>query len=58
MPANQPKPASPAPTVPRAIGKTRPLAALATKDEPGTWLARRWGTRAGIDPDLLLQLDL
>jgi hypothetical protein len=49
----------------RRVGSTSPavvitaaLAALATEDELGPWLARRWGALADIDPDLLAQLDL
>lgn len=41
-----------------AIVITAALAALATEDELGPWLVRRWGTLADIDPDLLAQLDL
>jgi hypothetical protein len=41
-----------------AIVITAALAALATEDELGPWLARRWGTLADLDPDLLAQLDL
>jgi hypothetical protein len=41
-----------------AIVITAALAALATEDELGPWLARHWGTLADIDPDLLAQLDL
>ena len=41
-----------------AIVITAALAALATEDEPGPWLARHWGSLADIDPDLLTQLDL
>jgi hypothetical protein len=41
-----------------AIVITAALAALATEDELGPWLARRWGTLADLDPDLLVQLEL
>jgi hypothetical protein len=41
-----------------AVVITAALAALATEDELGPWLARHWGTLADIDPDLLAQLDL
>jgi hypothetical protein len=34
------------------------LAALATQDDLGPWLAAQWGSLAGIDPDMLAQLDL
>lgn len=34
------------------------LAALATEDELGPWLARRWGALADVDPELLEQIDL
>lgn len=34
------------------------LAALATEDELGPWLARRWGALADADPELLDQIDL
>jgi hypothetical protein len=40
-----------------AIVITAALAALATEDELGPWLARHWGALADIDPDLLAQLD-
>ena len=33
------------------------LAALATEDEPGSWLARRWGALADVDPALLEQIE-
>ena len=49
----------------RRVGSTSPaivitaaLAALATEDELGPWLARQWGTLADLDPALLTQLDL
>jgi len=41
-----------------AIVITAALAALATEDELGPWLARHWGTLSDLDPDLLAQLDL
>jgi hypothetical protein len=34
------------------------LAALATEDELGPWLASRWGALAETAPDLLEQIDL
>lgn len=34
------------------------LAALATEDELGPWVARRWGALADVDPALLEQIDL
>ena len=34
------------------------LAALATQDDLGPWLAAQWGTLAAVDPDLLAQIDL
>lgn len=34
------------------------LAALATQDDLGPWLAAQWGTLADVDPDLLGQIDL
>ena len=40
-----------------AIVITSALAALATEDELGPWLARRWGALADIDPDLLTLLE-
>lgn len=49
----------------KRIGSTSPavvvsaaLAALATEDELGKWLARRWGVLADTDRDLLDQIDL
>lgn len=49
----------------RRVGSTSPavvitaaLAALATEDELGPWLARQWGSLADVDPALLAQLDL
>src|SRR5688500_7594242 len=33
------------------------LAALATQDDLGPWLAAHWGKLADIDPDLLAQID-
>jgi hypothetical protein len=41
-----------------AVVITAALAALATEDELGHWLARQWGTLSDIDPALLTQLDL
>ncbi|HVC62611.1 MAG TPA: hypothetical protein VND19_19875 [Acetobacteraceae bacterium] len=41
-----------------AVVITAALAALATEDELGPWLARQWGTLADIDPELLAQIDL
>ena len=41
-----------------AVVITAALAALATEDELGPWLARQWGTLADLDPALLAQLDL
>jgi hypothetical protein len=34
------------------------LAALATEDDLGPWLAGRWGSLSGIDQDVLAQIDL
>jgi hypothetical protein len=34
------------------------LAALATQDDLGPWLAAQWGNLADVDPDLLGQIDL
>lgn len=34
------------------------LAALATQDDLGPWLAAQWGSIAEVDPDLLAQIDL
>lgn len=34
------------------------LAALATQDDIGPWLAAQWGSLAEVDPDLLAQIDL
>ncbi len=49
----------------KRIGSTSPavvvsaaLAALATEDELGKWLARRWGSLADADTELLDQIDL
>jgi hypothetical protein len=49
----------------RRIGTASPaavinaaLAALATEDDLGPWLAGRWGSLSGIDPDVLAQIDL
>lgn len=33
------------------------LASLATEDELGPWLARRWGALADLDPALLEQIE-
>ena len=33
------------------------LAALATQDDLGPWLASQWDTLANVDPDLLGQID-
>lgn len=33
------------------------LAALATQDDLGPWLAAQWGALADVDPDLLGQID-
>lgn len=48
----------------RRVGSTSPavvieaaLAALATQDDLGPWLARQWGTLADVDPDLLSQIE-
>ena len=49
----------------KRIGSTSPaavinaaLAALATEDELGPWLARNWGVLADAPPELLDQIDL
>lgn len=34
------------------------LAALATQDDLGPWLAQQWGSLADVDSDLLGQIDL
>jgi hypothetical protein len=34
------------------------LAALATQDDLGPWLAAQWGALADVDPDLLGQIDV
>jgi hypothetical protein len=34
------------------------LAALATEDELGPWLAARWGSLSGIEQDVLAQIDI
>lgn len=34
------------------------LAAVATQDDLGPWLARNWGVLSDLDPDLLAQLDI
>ena len=41
-----------------AVVLTAALAALATEDELGPWLARQWGTLADLDAGLLTELDL
>ncbi|HEY1934441.1 MAG TPA: hypothetical protein VGG99_20730 [Acetobacteraceae bacterium] len=41
-----------------AVVITTALAALATEDELGPWLAHQWGTLADIDPELLAELDI
>ncbi len=41
-----------------ALVITAALAALATEDELGPWLARHWSRLSDLDPDLLAQLDL
>lgn len=48
----------------RRVGSTSPavvieaaLAALATQDDLGPWLAEQWGVLADIDPDLLGQIE-
>ena len=33
------------------------LAALATQDDLGPWLAEQWGVLADVDPELLAQFD-
>lgn len=33
------------------------LASLATEDELGPWLARRWGALADVDPEFLKQVE-
>ena len=49
----------------RRAGSTSPaavitaaLAALATEDDLGPWLARRWGVLTDVDQELLDQIDL
>jgi hypothetical protein len=49
----------------KRIGSTSPavvvsaaLAALATEDELGKWLANRWGSLADADMELLDQIDI
>lgn len=34
------------------------LAALATQDDLGPWLAAQWGSLSDVDPDLLSEVDL
>lgn len=48
----------------RRVGSTSPaivieaaLAALATQDELGPWLAEQWGVLADVDPELLGQIE-
>jgi hypothetical protein len=41
-----------------AVVITAALAALATQDELGPWLARQWGVLADTDPELLTQIEL
>lgn len=48
----------------RRVGSTSPavvieaaLAALATQDDLGPWLAEQWGVLADVDPDLLSQIE-
>jgi len=41
-----------------AVVVTAALAALATEDELGPWLARQWGTLADLDQTVLAELDL
>lgn len=48
----------------RRVGSTSPavvieaaLAALATQDDLGPWLAQQWGVLADIDPELLEQIE-
>ena len=48
----------------RRAGSTSPaavieaaLAALATQDDLGPWLARQWGELADVDPELLSQIE-
>ncbi len=41
-----------------AVVITAALAALATEDELGPWLAQQWGTLNGLDPETLTELDL
>lgn len=48
----------------RRVGSTSPavvieaaLAALATQDDLGPWLAEQWGVLADIDPELLDQIE-
>lgn len=49
----------------RRVGSSSPavvieaaLAALATQDDLGPWLARQWGTLAEVDAELLAQIEL
>lgn len=41
-----------------AVVVSAALAALATEDELGPWLTRRWGTLADVDPALLEQIEI
>ena len=48
----------------RRVGTTSPaavieaaLAALATQDDLGPWLAGQWGALSAIDPELLAQIE-
>jgi hypothetical protein len=48
----------------RRVGSTSPavvieaaLAALATQDDLGAWLAEHWGVLADVDPELLGQME-
>jgi hypothetical protein len=48
----------------RRVGSTSPavvieaaLAALATQDDLGPWLAEQWGALSDIDPELLSQVE-
>ena len=48
----------------RRAGSTSPavvieaaLAALATQDDLGPWLAQQWGQLSDVDPDLLSQIE-
>jgi hypothetical protein len=41
-----------------AVVITAALAALATEDDVGPWLARNWGILADVPPEVLDQIDL